>query len=81
MLHKDDPWILTAHFNEYNQHGGVFVAVWAKKPNKRMLIGAGVDPQAAASLLLGPKRVGADGRQKWHELDQRMVGEVVMESE
>lgn len=58
-------WILTESFNDYNQHGDVFVAAFKNKPNERQLrnelkaLGYEYTDEALAHILNG------GGRQNW----------------
>ena len=54
-------WILTEEYNDYDQHGGYFVAVFKDKPTPEQLEAVGVGPTRINHVLTG------GGREKWED--------------
>jgi hypothetical protein len=60
-------WILTESFNDYNQHGDVFVSAWRKRPsdsqlkNEMKALGYEYTDEMIAHLQAG------GGRVKWED--------------
>lgn len=67
-------WVLTYEVNEYDQEGDYFLGVFADKPTKEQMIGAGVifdRDQTYEHILSGGGRVNIENR--WYLLVQYAV--------
>lgn len=58
-------WILTEEFNDYDQHGEYFVAVFGNKPTHSQLTEAGVERTSLHHVLKGGGRKDSEN-QWWH---------------
>ena len=56
-------WILTKEYNDYDQHGEYFVAVYANKPTHQQLAEQDVPTNRLRHVLNGGGR--KDGDDKW----------------
>jgi hypothetical protein len=61
-------WILTVEYNEYDQYGEYFVAVFKDKPTAQMLMDWGVPQHRLRGVLDGKGR--ADSEDKWFILKE-----------
>jgi len=61
-------WILTEEYNEYDQYGQYFVAVFAKKPNHLQLLALGVSNNRLRHILNGGGR--KEDEQHWYILKE-----------
>lgn len=59
-------YVLTAEYNDYDQHGEYFEEVWAKKPTVEELAKARVPPEECEHVLAGGGRLGDQHR--WFHL-------------
>jgi hypothetical protein len=53
-------WVLTKEYNDYDQYGEYFVAVFSRKPSKDLLISAGVHEGSVDNVLSGGGRLGVE---------------------
>ena len=53
-------WILTVEYNDYDQHGEYFVAVFKDKPTAQMLIELNVPTNRLRGVLDGKGRADSD---------------------
>lgn len=68
MTNKIKVWLLTKEYNDYDQHGEYFVAVFADKPTKEQLVGFDVSEELIEHVLAGGGRV--DSEYEWFNLKQ-----------
>jgi hypothetical protein len=59
-------WILTKEYNDYDQHGEYFVAVFFNKPSHVVLTKEGVPTHRLKQVLDGGGRF--DSEDNWHHL-------------
>lgn len=60
-------WVLTESYNDYNQHGGYFVAAWTNKPTLQQIAKVcGITLDGAEHVLDGGGRQGLE--EQWYEL-------------
>jgi hypothetical protein len=59
-------WVLTASYNDYDQHGEYYLKAWMGKPTAEDLIAAGVSPADTDHVLAGGGRRGYE--EYWEEL-------------
>ena len=53
-------WVLTQEYNEYDQYGEYFIAVFGKKPTHKQLTARGVLTNRLRHTLNGGGRIGTE---------------------
>ena len=64
-------WILTEEYNEYDQHGEYFLAVFAEKPTAEKLIKIGVHESEVEHVLSGGCRI--KNEHQWYHLKEEVL--------
>lgn len=64
-------WVLTEEFNDYDQHGEYFLAVFATKPNHTQLASREVPTNSLRHVLNGGGREGFESR--WFHLRETTI--------
>jgi hypothetical protein len=62
-------WVLTEEYNDYDQHGEYFVAVFSEKPTHQQLTEHGVPQNQLRHVLNGGGRV--DDEDQWFYLREK----------
>lgn len=64
-------WILTSEYNDYDQHGAYFEAVFLNKPTHQQLTESGVPQTRLRHVLNGGGRVQDES--KWFFLNEEVA--------
>ena len=67
-MKQDTVWVLTSEYNDYDQHGEYFEAVFKNKPTAQQLIGQGVAESEAEWVLQGGGR--REYEDLWYNLNE-----------
>lgn len=68
-------WVLTVWYNDYDQHGGYFVAWWPDYPQLGDLLNLGIDQDTAVHILeKGGGRRGFEYEYQWYDLLDATAG-------
>lgn len=64
-------WVLLESYNDYDQHGDYFLAVFKDKPTKDQLLEYGVSQGEADHVLRGGGRIGYEN--SWYYLRKKEI--------
>ena len=53
-------WLLTSDYNDYDQHGSYFIALFGSQPSKDQLLKHGVPVERVEHVLAGGGRINND---------------------
>jgi hypothetical protein len=78
MTKANRVWVLTSEYNDYDQHGEYFLAVWSKKPTHKDLMHYGVDQNRIEHVLNGGGRIieGVNWDYRWWYLRELPTEEI-----